>query len=252
MAALANLQLPTRRYALGVSLPGEALKYFRYWILAAVAISFLGPLALSRYNDIDLSTWFYTANVAKWFTAFIGGGFLAVLVPNMIAVGLTRRELSVSMGIFGLLWSLSLGAVVFAGIALERAYYHAMGWSQGIDANDVVAPIGSWSETLGFAAVYPLVYLVYFTAGALIGAASYRWEGTGWLLLVPVIPIVFSLDNALYNTEPFGPGWAGFLGGFIDDWGRGVVLAGIALVLAGLALATHRILTDIPLRSKKA
>jgi hypothetical protein len=253
MTAVANLQLlPTRRYVLGAGFAGEGLKYFRYWIVAAVAIAFLGPLALSRYNDIDLSTWFYAANVAKWFTAFVGGGFVYTLVPNMIAAGLTRRELSVAMGVFGALWSLALGALVFAGLVIERVYYDAMGWSQGIDANGAIDPIGSWSETLAFAAIYPLVYLVYFAAGCVIGAAAYRWESSGWLLLVPILPVVFSLDNALYNTEPFGPGWMGFLGRFIEDWGRGVVLAGIALVAVVLAAAAHRILIDIPLRSKKA
>jgi hypothetical protein len=252
MTALANLKLPTRRYALGLSLPWEAAKYFKYWIVAAVLISFLGPLALSRYTDIDLSTWIYTANIAKWFTAFLGGGFLVALVPGMIAVGLTRRELSAAMGVFAALWSLALGALAFAAVAAERFYYDVMGWSQGIDANDVIAPIGTWGETLAFAAAYPLVFLLYFAAGALVGAASYRWENSGWLVLLPLIPLVFSLDNGLYDTEPFGPGWAGVLGRFIEDWGRAPVLVAIIAVTIGLAAAVHRVLIDIPLRSKKA
>ncbi|SDD67875.1 hypothetical protein [Glycomyces harbinensis] len=252
MTAPANTRLPSRRYALGVGMAGEGVKYFRFWIAAAVLVSFLGPLAISRFNDIELSTWFYTANVAKWFTAFVGGGFVYALVPNMIAAGLTRRELSVSMGVFGAMWSLVLGACAVAGIAIERFYYDAMGWSQGIDADGAIAPIGSWGDTLAFAAVYPLLYLVYFAAGCVIGAASYRWESSGWLLLVPILPIVFSLDNALYDTEPFGPGWMGFLGRYMDEWGRGVVLAGIVLVALVLAAGAHRILIDIPLRSKKA
>jgi len=245
-------RLPTRRYALGLGLAWEGLRYFKYWIALALVVSFLGPLALSQYNDITLSTWFYTANVAKWFTAFVGGGFVATLVPSMIAAGLTRREFAAAVGVFGLVWSAVLGAVVIAGLAVERVYYDAMGWSQGIDASDVIAPIGSWSDTLAFAAVYPLMYLAYFAAGTVIGAASYRWENAGWLLLIPILPIVFSLDNALYDTEPFGPGWMGFLGGFIDEWGRGLLLTGVALVALGLAAAARRILIDIPLRSKKA
>ena len=237
MPAAQHLSLPNRQYAFGVGITWEGLKYFKYWIIAAVLIAFLGPLALSRYNDIDLSTWFYTANVAKWFTAFVGGGFLFTLVPNMVAAGMTRRELSVSLGVFGLLWSAVLGALVFAGLLVERAYYDAMGWSQGVDANGSVAAIGSWGETAAFAAVYPLMYLAYFAAGAVIGAASYRWENTGWLLLVPILPVVFSLDNAVYNTEPFGPAWAGVFTRFIDDLGRAPVLVGIVLAAAVLAEA---------------
>jgi hypothetical protein len=252
MPTLANLRLPTRRYALGAGITAEALKYFKYWIAAALVLAFAFPFAVSQWNDITISAWYYAANGGKWFTAFVGGGFLFVLVPNMVAAGLTRRELAVSMGIFGVLWSLAIGAIAFAGLLAERAYYGAMGWSHGIDANDAIAPIGSAAETAAFGAHYPLVYLVYFTAGALIGVASYRWEGAGWLLLVPVLPVVFSLDNALYDTEPVGPGWAGFLGGAIGDWGRGLIVALLLVTVAGLAAAAYRILIDIPLRAKKA
>ncbi|MFG3341399.1 hypothetical protein [Glycomyces sp. NPDC048151] len=252
MPDLQHLSLSSRQYAFGAGIAWEGLKYFKYWIIAAVIIAFLGPLALSRYNDIDLSTWFYTANVAKWFTAFVSGGFLFTLVPNMIAAGMTRRELSVSMGVFGVLWSAAIGAIVVAGLLAERVYYDAMGWTQGVDANDTVTAIGSWGETAAFAALYPLMYLVYFAAGAVIGAASYRWENTGWLLLVPILPVVFSLDNAVADTEPFGPAWAGVFTRFIDDWGRAPVLVGIVLAAAALAVAAHRILIDIPLRAKKA
>jgi hypothetical protein len=252
MPSLENLTLPNRQFALGLGIAGEGLKYFKYWIVAAVVLAFLGPLALSQTTEIDLSTWFYTANIGKWFTAFVAGGFLYALVPNMIAAGLTRRELSVAMGLFGLLWSVALGALVFAGLLAERAFYDAMGWTQGVQTGDTVTALGSWSDTAVFAAVYPLMYLAYFAAGAVIGAAAYRWEGSGWLLLVPILPVVFSLDNALYDTEPFGPGWMGFLGGFMDEWGRVPILIGVVAVAAVLGLAARQILIDIPLRSKKA
>lgn len=252
MTAPATLRLTTRRYALGVAIAGEGLKYFKYWIVAAVLVSFLGPLAISRFNDIELSTWVYTANVGKWFTAFVGGGFVYTLVPNMIAAGMTRRELAVSMGVLGALWSAGIGALGFAGLLVERVYYDAMGWSQGYQANDAVTAMGSLNDTAAFGAVYPLMYLAYFAAGTVIGAASYRWESSGWMLLIPILPVVFSLDNALYDTEPFGPSWMGFLGRFIDEWGRFPLLAAVVLVAAALAVAARRILIDIPLRSKKA
>ncbi|RRS00809.1 hypothetical protein [Glycomyces terrestris] len=252
MTALANLRLPTRRYALGAGFTTEALKFFKYWIAAALVLAFALPFAVAQWNDITISAWYYAANAGKWFTAFVSGGFLFVLVPNMIATGLTRRELAVSMGLFGVLWSLALGAIACAGLLAERASYAAMGWSHGIDANDAIAPIGSAAETAAFGAHYPLLYLVYFAAGALVGAASYRWESAGWLLLVPVLPVVFSLDNALYDTKPVGPGWAGFLGGLIGDWGRGLIIALLLATAAALAAAAYRILIDIPLRAKKA
>ncbi|GAA2262428.1 hypothetical protein GCM10009853_014440 [Glycomyces scopariae] len=252
MSAPANLRLPTRRYALGAGFALEGLKYFRYWLIAAVILSVALPLFIAQFNDIRLSAWFYAANVGKWFTAFVGGGFVYSLVPNMIAAGLTRRELAVSMGVFGLLWSALLGAIAFAGLVAERYLYGALDWSHGIDAHDVIAPIGSLGDTVALGASYPLLYLVYFAAGTVIGAASYRWEASGWLLLVPIVPIVFSLDNGLFDTEPVGPGWAGFLGLFMDGWDRRLIVAAIVLATAGLAAAAYRLLIDVPLRSKQA
>lgn len=252
MPALANLRLPTRRYALGAAFAAEGLKYFKYWFLAALVLAAAFPLLIAQYGDITLSAWHYAANVGKWFTAFVGGGFVFTLVPCMIATGLTRRELAVSMGVFGVLWSLALGAIAFAGMLAERAYYGAMGWSHGVDADGAIAPIGSLADTAVFAAHYPLLYLAYFAGGTVIGIASYRWEGAGWLLLIPILPVVFSLDNAVYDTEPIGPGWAGFLGGPVSELGRGPVIALIVLAVAGLALAARRILIDVPIRSKKA
>ncbi|MFB9661398.1 hypothetical protein ACFQS3_01620 [Glycomyces mayteni] len=244
--------LASRRYSLGAGLAGAALNYFKYWILAAAVLSLAVPLIVAQYTDVQLSAWYYAANGAKWFTAFVGGGFVYTLLPQLIATGLTRRELAASMGVFGLLWSLGLGAVAFAGLLAEHAYYGAFGWSQGIDANDGIAPIGSLADTASFAAYLPLLLLSYFAAGVVIGVASYRWEHTGWLLVVPILPVVFGLDAALFNTEPVGPGWIGFLGLYIDEWGRVPLAALIALAVAALAVAARRLLIDIPLRSKRA
>lgn len=252
MTALSNLRLPTRRYALGVGIAGEGLKYFRYWILAAIAVAFLGPLALSRYQEIDYSTWFYTGNVAKWFTVFVAAAFVYVLVPNMIATGLTRRELAVAMGVFGLLWSAVLGALTLAGFLAEHAYYDALGWSQGIERDQAMVPLETWGEAAAFGAVYALLYLLYFIGGTLIGAASYRWEGTGWLVVFPIALVVFSLDNAVFNTDPWGPDGLRVVTGLVEDWGPGVVLALIAAATAIGAYLAYRVLRNVPLRSKKA
>ncbi|MEU5874301.1 hypothetical protein AB0A73_22430 [Glycomyces sp. NPDC047369] len=244
--------LATRRYGLGAGLAGAALNYFKYWMIAAAVLCLAVPLIAAQFTDIQLSAWYYAANGGKWFTAFVGGGFVFTLLPQLIAAGLTRRELAAAMGVFGVLWSVALGAVAFAGLFAERAYYGALGWSQGLDLGDQVSPIGTAAETAAFGAYFPLLFLAYFAAGTVIGVASYRWEHAGWLLVVPIFPIVFGLDVALYNTEPVGPGWIGFLGRFIDEWGRAPLAAAIVLATAVLALAAHRILVDIPLRSKKA
>ncbi|MEU6248686.1 hypothetical protein [Glycomyces sp. NPDC047010] len=244
--------LAKRQYALGAGLAGSALNYFKYWVVAAAVLCFVVPFIVAQYADVQLSAWYYAVNCGKWFTAFVGGGFAFTLLPQYVAAGLTRREFAVSQAVFGVVWSLCLGAIGFAGLFAERAYYDGLGWSQGFDVGDTVVPIGTAADTAQFAAYLPLLFLSYFAAGTVIGVASYRWEHTGWLLVVPILPIVFGLDVALYNTEPVGPGWIGFLGRYLDGMGRIPVAAAILLATVALAIAARRILTDIPMRSKRA
>ncbi|THV38442.1 hypothetical protein [Glycomyces buryatensis] len=252
MSATKTLQLPTRRYWLGPALTWEALKYYRYWFVAAIVLSALLPFLVSFSRDIDTSTWSYTANIGAIFTAIVAGGFLYSLAPSFIANSLTRRELVVSFGLFGLTWGLFCGALVFAGLVAEHAYYGAMGWTQSIEYSGELTVMASFGQAAEHGALYLLAYPLYFLGGAIIGAATYRWEGTGWLIAFPVAVVVIGLTDALSRTVPTGPDWLRFVTEYAQGWGRGAVLAAFAAALVIGAAIGYRLLIDIPVRAKKA
>src|SRR5690606_11017284 len=105
-----------------------------------------------------ISAWAVATNVGKYLVAIVAGGYLYTLLPIMVAQGVTRREYAVSMGVFGLLWSLLVGAIAVAGFVGEHALYGALDWTQSIQQREGMT-LRTFGETLEFAAVYPLAYL---------------------------------------------------------------------------------------------
>ncbi|THV30766.1 hypothetical protein [Glycomyces paridis] len=248
---MSDLSLAARRYRLGLGMFTEGVKYFAGWIVAAVVLAFLVPFIIGQWADVSQSGWYHAANVGKICTAIVGGGFLYTMMPTMIAQGVTRRELATATGLFGLLWSAALGLVAIAGFLVEHAYYGLLDWTQGID-QDTPLPLESYGHAFEFAAHYPLVFALYFTGGALVSAAIYRSD-SGWLVLIPVIPIGLALDDLLSSSEPWGPGWmVRFVTGLADDvdpW-IGAVLTAAFIVLG--AWITRRLILDSAIRAKQA
>ncbi|WP_026930510.1 hypothetical protein [Glycomyces tenuis] len=250
---MSNSTLAGRRYSLGLGLFTESVKFFAGWILAAIVLAVVVPFIVSQWNSIEISAWAVAANVGKYLVAIIAGGYIYTLLPITVAQGMTRREYATSMGVFGLLWSLMIGALAVAGFLGERALYGALDWTQAIQqGDDVQLAIGSFGDALEFAAVYPLAYLLYFTAGAVIGAAIYRSDG-GWLVLVPVIPVTLLADDAMTAGGPWGPGWlVRFVSGATDTWSVWVGVAVTLVVIVTGALIARRIIIDSPIRPKQA
>jgi hypothetical protein len=245
-----NATLATRRYGLGIELAKASVKLFAGWVLAIVVVAVVLPAVIYQFRSIDISTWHIIASAGNIATAIVAGTFLYTLFPITVAQGMTRREICVSMGIFGLLWSAIFGVVAAAGYFAEYAYYGLFDWAQGVPKDDGDAPLESLSDVAATAVAYPLLYLMYFTAGALIGAAAYRWDG-GWLILAPIAPIILALDAALTSRESFGPGWLRWASTITDDTHT---LTGLIAAIAAVGLAawlTRHILVDTPIRSKK-
>lgn len=245
--------LATRRYKLGAELFTTSVKYFAGWILAAIIFAAVVPFIVSQWRSIDISAWYIAANIGKYLAAIIAGGYLYTLLPILVAQGMTRRESAVSMGIFGLLWSLFLGTIALLGFLGEHALYGVFDWTQAPQQSeeyDLV--LGSFGQTLDFAAVYPLSYLLYYVAGALVGAAIYRSD-TGWLILALVLPVGFAVDGLLSSADNWGPtSVVRFITGPLDDLGTwpAVVIA-LAVIAIG-AWSTRRIILNTPIRAKQA
>lgn len=250
MSADTNLKLPNRRYALGLGIAWEAHKFFKWAIVAVVVLVVALPLFISQFRSIEISTWAFAVHSGKFFTAIVAATFLYSLFPVFLAQGLTRREFATSMGLFGVVWSLILAAIAMAGFLAEYAWYSLFGWNQAIDQADGLV-IDSVGSALAYGAPFPLDYLLYFAAGALIGAATYRWDG-GWLIVIPLIPVVLAPDWALTRSEPWGPSdLLQWISGFAGEATVPVAAAATVIVIAVFAWICRAILVETPVRAKK-
>lgn len=253
MPADTNLKLPTRRYSIGFGVAWEAHKYFKWWFAVIIVLAMVTPPAVFQFSstEIEVSAWEFAAYSGKIFSAIVAGTFLYTMFPNALAQGLTRREFATSMGLFGPVWSLILGALALAGFILEHLWYGLFDWNQAIQRGDRDLALDSLGAVLTHGVTYPLSYLLFFAGGALIGAACYRWD-SGWLILVPVAPVVFSLDFALTRADPWGPGWFRWLTGLSGDASSPVAAAAMVVVIAVFAWLGRAILLETPVRAKKA
>ncbi|WP_100444875.1 hypothetical protein [Glycomyces xiaoerkulensis] len=246
-----NVTLGNRRYGFGVSLFTEGMRYFAFWIVAAIVLAALAPIVVAQFRSIEISAWYFPAHAGKFFTAVIAGVFLFPMLPVCIAAGLTRRELATAMKVLGLLWSGALGALAVALFLAEHAMYRAFGWTHAIEQGPVDRPFESFGAVLEHSAWLPLTYLLYFVGGALIGVASYRWD-LGWLIIVPVVPTVLFLQSAIDRTEVWGPDWFKRATEPAYEWGVApALIATVAAIVVG-AWAARRILLDTPIRAKQA
>ncbi|MEU6861016.1 hypothetical protein AB0B28_19335 [Glycomyces sp. NPDC046736] len=247
---MSELTLTNRRFALGVGIFTDCLKYFAWWIVAGVIAAIAIPLIVGQWADVNMSGWYHAGNVAKIWTAILAGGFLYSLMPTLVAVGVTRREIAGAMGVFGLLWVLAFALLTLAGFLAEHTYYDLLGWSQGID-QETPMPLETYGEVFAFILPYPLTYAVYFTGGALIGAGAYHSDA-GWFMFIPVIPVGLALDDLLSKVDPWGPGWLVHFVTGRAEFSPWVAAAVAVAVLAFGVWATRRLIVNSPIRGKAA
>lgn len=245
-----NATLSARRYVLGLELAKACIKLFGGWVIAIAVLAAALPAIVSQFRSIEISAWYYVASGGQIATAIVAGTFFFALLPTMVAQGMTRRELYVSMGIFGLLWAAIFGTVAAAGFFAEHAYYGALDWNHAIQQDGGDHQLSSFGDVVQTAIAYPLTYVLYFAIGALVGVSTYRWDG-GWLVLAPAIPIALAIGAALTGTESWGPGWLRWMT-WLGTEADTVVAVAAAVVAVGLAAwLTRLIVVDTPIRAKK-
>ncbi|MFB9661397.1 hypothetical protein ACFQS3_01615 [Glycomyces mayteni] len=219
--------LPGRRYRLGLGIALGAARWLRWIGLAWIVLTPL--LSVLLVNAIETGLWAITATVFQWFVASAAGRWLYANLPAAISRGVTRRELTTALLVFGTLASIATTAVVTAGFAAEHALLSAAG-----------EPLGTWGDALGNGTRYLLITPIYCFTGALIGAAALRFAGRAWFTLVVLVAAAGQYSGVLALEFGYARGGTDLAG-----W-AGICLAVTAVLVAGLA-ATLR---TVPVRTK--
>ena len=219
-----NHTLTTRRYTLGLRLAADALRAFRYWLLAGFVVTF--GIGLVVANDLEIGAWAITSSILMWFLGVWSGMVVHTFLPTKLALGVTRREITVALALFGALLSAVAVLIVATGLFAEYALLSA-----------VADPRFTLGDTAARAARYLLVAPLYCCAGMAIGAAEVRMRSNA--AQVPVLLAAASVLALVCLSYEFGTWW-------FPQW----TLLGVALV-AALAAAAALALRDAPIRPKR-
>lgn len=220
-----NATLSQRRYRLGAHMFTRTARSFLWWLIPGAALTF--GISVVFADELEIGAWTITASVFQWFVAVSAGIVIHQIMPALVATGLTRREVTAGLGVFGALLCAASVLFVAAGLFAEHALLAA-----------VAEPPATLGETAGQAARYLLVTPLYCATGLLIGASEVRMRWRGYQL-----PVVFATAILL--------GGACMWLEYAQPWTLVSTVAGLAL-FAGTATAFALCMLGAPIHAKRA
>lgn len=210
-------------------------------LLLAGAVT--GGLALA--GRTPGSVWEPATQLARWFAAGVGATIAYTQLPLHVTHGVTRRTFAGQAALSGAALVAALAALVTAGYGLEALLHDAAGWSQALSRSHLFTT----PAEQGLVAVESvLLYAVWWSAGAMLGAGFYRDGGVG-LLLLPAAAVQIVLSEVALGPRYLGPLTFPDLG-LGPSAGVAAAVCGAACLL-GLA-ATWAVVRDVPVRPEAA
>lgn len=214
-------------------------------IWAGFMVTVIGvAVGIDYFSEVSGSVLVNAANFASWYIAFLTGYVMYQNVPMFIAHGRTRRDTAIEAVMFMVIFAVAGALLITAGYLLEYVVYGIAGWPRDMSGSHLFS---THTEVLAIFWEYWLTFLVWAAAGGFAGAAFYRYDGGGWLALIPA-GLLVSLAGV--NSGPT------FMG-FVFRWLPSVEITSVPLFtalatvcfLTGLAL-TWPIIRDMPIRNR--
>ncbi|MFI0419954.1 hypothetical protein [Spongiactinospora sp. 9N601] len=163
--------------------------YFTLIVYAIFVVVVMGvAVAIGVLGDLESSVWERAVQAARWYVLVIGITVVRLYLPVYVAHGRTRREFAGQAAVFTLLFAPAVSALTALGYLLEGLVYRLGGWPHQIADRHLFGGPGQVPLVL---AEYWAQYLVWVSAGVLLGAAFYRLS-VGGVLLIPVaaVPVI--------------------------------------------------------------
>lgn len=209
---------------------------------------------IAIFDTVDESIWDTASRFTLWYVAFIGGYLTYTMLPLYVTHGQTRREFAAQVAVFIPSFS-AIGALLNTlGFVLERGLYSIADWPQEVSSNQLYS---SPTELPLIFLAFFLLYLVWTSAGALIGAGLYRSERSGTEMTVAVALVLTLVPTAtagIVSGDSLGPLRTAFEF-FMEQPGDipAAVSIVVALVSFLLILAlTWSFVREVPIRSRSS
>jgi hypothetical protein len=207
----------------------------------AVGNAIWGSVSGSYWDDA-------VSAVPQWYAAFMAGYLAYSFLPAQIAHGQTRREFGQQALIYLIIFSAALAALVVIGFGIEAALYAIMDWPHGIDEGHLFRSSGQVHLVF---AEFLMRFLVWSSAGFLIGTGFYRSEEAGGgALAVGWIPV--AITELALGTQYGSPIVLFRLVWEPPSIHPAIVLAIGAAAFAATVWLAWKVLRDIPIRTKSA
>ena len=220
-----------------------ALLWAAFWVVVTLITVVLGLM-----GRLTHSGWEVAAQLPRWYALFVGVALIREFMPMYIAHGRTRRRFAVDGLITVTLFAPFLAALVTLSYLLESVLYGLAGWPQALTRLHLFTE--PTQLPLVFAE-YLIEFAAWIPAGALMGAAFYRFRGNGLVVAIPAGALLIITSYAAMGVQPQVPFLFTWLSFDAPGTPLVTVTGGLGVFLAGLLL-TWAIIRDIPLRNHVA
>ncbi|GAA5059004.1 hypothetical protein HNP84_008733 [Thermocatellispora tengchongensis] len=205
-----------------------------------VAVVAIVAVGIGLFGTLGRSVWEPASQFVRFYALFFGIALVREWMPLYLAHGRTRRLFGLHGGITIALFAPFLAVLAALAYLVERGAYALADVPQNLDRRHLFTDPLQVHLVL---AEYSLQYLAWIAAGALVGAAFYRWEGGG-LLVIPLGVVIVALGEAA--TGDALPLIGERLGLALPQI---PAVAALGAALLGAAL-TWMIVRDVPVRNR--
>jgi hypothetical protein len=230
-------------YTLAEQLRLAALSWMALLIIAGgVAVG------LWLWSDVDNSIWEDMIQIPRWY-AFVMGIFLgSKLLPMNITHGRTRKDFAKEAAVFILVLSLWIAILISAGWLLETVLFRIADWPQTLSSDHLFSRPTQVPLVI---LEYWFIFGIWLAFAAFIGAAFYRFDWNGLVLLIPAVIPVSLAETSIGQT--WGPltlldRWFSFDGPNSNVASAAIALGSFALLMA----MSWPVIRDVPIRRKSA
>ncbi|MER5644296.1 hypothetical protein [Streptosporangium sp. NPDC002524] len=232
------MRFPTR--LLGAPLIYTALLWAGFYVLVVLL-----TVGVAMFGTLRISTWEVATQIPRWLALFLGVSLMREFLPLYIAHGQTRRQFGAQAAVTVVLYAPAFSALITLGYLLEALLYNLLDRPQTLmNAHLFSSP----TQVPLIFTEYLVQGLAWMVAGALMGAAFYRWQAGGMLSLPFGVALVVLGESAIGGNLRL-PFFSSTLGLPLTPGVATALAAGLGCLLLGLAM-TWPLIRDVPLRNR--
>ncbi|GAA3390531.1 hypothetical protein [Cryptosporangium minutisporangium] len=234
-----------RRWPIAAYLFTAHLPFLMLCVAALVGLAGLVLAGVALFGTVRISALDAGGQFLRWLALGYGAHLVYTLLPTCLVHGRTRGEFLRQLPVFQVGATGVIAALVTLAYAGEALLYRAAGWPQGFQEDRLY---DQGTDAALILLTYWSGLLVWMATGSLLGAAFYRLEAGG-VLVLPLVVVLLAVNGL--STGVFDLPLLGSVLGSHDLGVPAVLAIAVASAVAALA-ATWALARDMPIRTRAA